>query len=195
MGLASNPDYNKDFEPELDTRNLTNEFKGKSNDYIKHELSKRAFNYFVAIENYQHDFNIGTIVRNANAFNCKGVHIIGKKQWNKRGAMVTDRYLQIYHHQTLADFKQWAIAHGTTIIGIDNIKGSVNLCKTKLPKKCVLVFGQEGPGLSPEMQAICQKIVAIEQFGSTRSINVGVASGIILYNWVITNSLSKNQIS
>ena len=180
MGLASNPDYNKDFEPELDTRNLTNEFKGKSNDYIKHELSKRAFNYFVAIENYQHDFNIGTIVRNANAFNCKGVHIIGKKQWNKRGAMVTDRYLQIYHHNSVESFHNWCKENSIHVIGVDNIPGATSIDKFEYPASSVLVFGQEGPGLSAEMQDICQKIIFIEQFGSTRSINVGVASGIIM---------------
>lgn len=192
MVLGNDNDYSKDFDPKVDTRNLVDKFKGKSNQFVKDQLAKNSFDYFVAIENYQHDFNIGTIVRNANAFNCRGVHIIGKKQWNKRGAMVTDKYLNIYHHQTVASFQKWANNAGTKIIGIDNIANSVDLFKTKLPKKCVLAFGQEGPGLSPEMQAICETIVAIEQFGSTRSINVGVASGIILYTWVATNYLPDN---
>ena len=172
---------------EKDTRNLLDQFKGLPNEVVKQKLAKSAFPYHIAIENYQHDFNIGTIVRNANAFNACGVHIVGKRQWNKRGAMATNLYLSVYNHPSVSEFKKWAEDHKLPIIGIDNIAGSIDLRATKLPKKCVLVFGQEGPGLSPEMQAICQEIIAIEQFGSTRSVNVGVASGIILYNWVQAN--------
>lgn len=174
-------------EKQSDTRNLIDEYKGLSNEEVKEKLAAKAFPYHIAIENYQHDFNIGTIVRNANAFNASGVHIVGKRQWNKRGAMATNLYLSVYNHPSVSEFKKWANDNKLPIIGIDNIAGSIDLRATKLPKKCVLVFGQEGPGLSPEMQAICQEIIAIEQFGSTRSVNVGVASGIILYNWVQTN--------
>lgn len=170
-----------------DTRNLVDKFKGLPNEVVKQKLAESAFPYHIAIENYQHDFNIGTIVRNANAFNASGVHIVGKRQWNKRGAMATNLYLSVYNHPNVNEFKKWAEDNKLPIIGIDNIACSIDLRATKLPKKCVLVFGQEGPGLSPEMQAICQEIIAIEQFGSTRSVNVGVASGIILYNWVQTN--------
>lgn len=173
-----------------DSRNLIDEYKGLPNLVVKQKLAAKAFPYHIAIENYQHDFNIGTIVRNANAFNAGGVHIVGKRQWNKRGAMATNLYLSVDHHPDINNFKNWANSMALQIIGIDNIKGSVDLNSTVLPEKCVLVFGQEGPGLSPEMQLICEKIVAIEQFGSTRSINVGVASGIILYNWVQANHLN-----
>lgn len=167
-----------------DTRNVVDKYRNWSNEAIKADLIKHAFSYHVAIENYQHDFNIGTIVRNANAFNCSGVHVIGKRKWNRRGAMVTDKYLQLFHHESVDAFTAWAKQQHIAIIGIDNIEGSIPLSEAELPKQAVLVFGQEGPGLSPEVQAVCERIVAIEQFGSTRSVNVGVASGIIMYEWV-----------
>jgi tRNA G18 (ribose-2'-O)-methylase SpoU len=174
-------------DPELvkagDTRNVVDKYRFWPNEAIKADLAAHAFAFHIAIENYQHDFNIGTIVRNANAFNAAGVHIVGKHKWNRRGAMVTDKYLQLYHHESVRDFSEWAKRAGLAIIGIDNIAGSIGLHQGELPKSCVLVFGQEGPGLSPEMQAVCGRIFAIEQFGSTRSINVGVASGIIMYEW------------
>lgn len=174
-----------------DTRNVVDRYKTWTNEAIKDDMAKNAFPLHIAIENYQHDFNIGTIVRNANAFNVAGVHIIGKRQWNKRGAMVTDKYLQLYHHPSVEKFVAWASQENLEIIGIDNIQGSIPLATVILPKQCVLVFGQEGPGLSPDMQAHCTSIIAIEQFGSTRSINVGVASGIILYDWVKQHILAQ----
>jgi tRNA G18 (ribose-2'-O)-methylase SpoU len=153
-------------------------------------MADKAFDLHIAIENYQHDYNIGTIVRSANAFNVAGVHIIGKRHWNRRGAMATEKYLQLYEHPTVSDFVHWAKEHAKTIVGIDNITNSVPLHRSTLPVASVLVFGQEGPGLSEKMQAHCTQIIAIEQFGSTRSVNVGVAAGIILYEWVRRNVIS-----
>jgi tRNA G18 (ribose-2'-O)-methylase SpoU len=170
--------------PERDSRNLVDKYKGWANEAVKADLAAHAFDYHVAIENYQHDFNIGTIVRNANAFNAAGVHIIGKRKWNRRGAMVTDKYLTLYHHPEVGDFVTWAKQNNLEIVGIDNTTGSVDLHDTELPKNAVLVLGQEGPGLSDEIREHCQIIIAIEQFGSTRSVNVGVASGIIMYAWL-----------
>ena len=167
-----------------DSRNVIDAYKTWTVESIKNDMSMRAFPVHIAIENYQHDYNMGTIVRNANAFNVAGVHIIGKRHWNKRGAMSTEKYLNVYHHKTVDEFINWAQSIETTIIGIDNIAGSVPLMTVALPENCILVFGQEGPGLSQEMQEKCQSIIAIEQYGSTRSINVGVASGIIMYQWV-----------
>lgn len=178
---------------EGDTRNVVDKYRNWTNEAIKADLAKQAFPFHIAVENYQHDFNIGTIVRNANAFNVAGVHIVGKRKWNRRGAMVTDKYLQLHHHQSVEDFAEWASSQKLHIIGIDNLPNSVELHKVELPKSAVLVFGQEGPGLSPEMQAICEYIVAIEQFGSTRSVNVGVASGIVMYNWVKQNHLAHDN--
>jgi tRNA G18 (ribose-2'-O)-methylase SpoU len=181
--------------PENDTRNVRDDFKGWPVESIATELRKSAFPFHIAIENYQHDYNIGTIVRSANAFNVSGVHIIGKRHWNKRGAMATEKYLQVYHHASVAEFIAWAAKEKLQVIGIDNIASSTPLTQAELPRDSVLVFGQEGPGLSEEMQNHCQQIIAIEQFGSTRSVNVGVAAGIIMYEWVRRNAISKMQNS
>lgn len=180
------------YDPELiekgDTRNVVDEFRGMTVEAIKDELDTRRHEVQIAIENYQHDFNIGTIVRNGNAFNVSAVHIIGKRHWNRRGAMVTDRYMHVHHHASVDEFLAF-VGDDTTIIGIDNGVGSVPLGVAELPKDGVLVFGGEGPGLSEEMMSHCKQVIAIEQFGSTRSVNVGVASGIILYEWVRRHKL------
>lgn len=181
--------YDEDLIKNGDSRNVIDGYKNWRLDAIASDMQKRAFNVHVAIENYQHDYNIGTIVRSANAFNVAGVHIIGKRHWNRRGAMATEKYLQLYQHESVEDFNEWAKSAGLKVIGVDNIAGSTTLNNAVLPQNCVLVFGQEGPGLSTEMQSICEYLVAIEQFGSTRSVNVGVAAGIILYEWVRRNSI------
>lgn len=165
-----------------DKRNVIDAYRYWTVAAIKADLDKTRTDLHIAIENWQHDFNIGTIVRNANAFNIAKVHIIGKRHWNKRGAMVTDLYMHIEHHAMVEDFVK--AVEDREIIAIDNIPGSQPLGQTILPKNAVLVFGGEGPGLSQEMLAASSKTVAIEQFGSTRSVNVGVASGIIMYQWL-----------
>lgn len=179
--------FDESLAASVDKRNVLDQYRNWTVEAIKNNLSEKAFPLHVAIENYQHDYNIGTIVRSANAFNVAGVHIIGKRHWNRRGAMATEKYLELYHHPSVADFQTWATEAGLGIIGIDNIPGSKPLGSAQKPLNVVLVFGQEGPGLSPEMQAICTEIVAIEQYGSTRSVNVGVAAGIILYEWTRMN--------
>ena len=185
----------KYIDPELlengDSRNVINKYKTWKVSAIKHDLRKKAFSLHVAIENYQHDYNIGSIVRTANACNVSGVHIIGKRHWNRRGAMATEKYLTVYHHAAVVDFLSWKNTHATSLalIGIDNIDGSEPLTGAPLPAQAILVFGQEGPGLSAEMQQACEALVAIEQFGSTRSVNVGVAAGIVMYEWLRRNVL------
>lgn len=166
-----------------DSRNVINKYKGWSVEAIKDELSNHAFPFHIAIENFQHDYNIGTIVRNANAFNVSSVHIIGKRQWNRRGAMATEKYLTLHHHPDVTSFVTSIQASQLRIIGVDNIDGSISLGKADLPANAIYVFGQEGPGLSDEMKKLCDYIVRINQYGSTRSINVGVASGIVLHEW------------
>lgn len=173
--------YDKALLAEGDRRNVLDQYRYWSVEAIKEELASRSGSMHIAIENWQHDMNIGTIVRNANAFNAEAVHIIGKRHWNRRGAMATEKYLSVYHHETINDFIE--AVHGRSVIAIDNIVGSVPLASTQLPKNVVFVFGGEGPGLSQEMIAMSEKMIAIEQFGSTRSVNVGVASGIIMYTW------------
>lgn len=181
------------FDPELlrsgDHRNVDDKYRYWTVEAIKADLNRTRVDLHVAIENWQHDLNIGTIVRNANAFNVAAVHIIGKRQWNRRGAMVTDRYLDIFHHRTVAEFM--GAVKDRHVIAIDNLPGAVPLTEATLPKKAVLVFGGEGPGLSREMQAAAEQMVMIEQLGSTRSVNVGVASGIAMYAWLQQHVLAR----
>jgi tRNA G18 (ribose-2'-O)-methylase SpoU len=176
------------FDPELlrdgDRRNVLDGFRYWSNEAIVAELDTRRHGFHVAIENWQHDLNIGTVVRTANAFNTAGVHIVGKKRWNKRGAMVTDRYLHVQHHPELTDLIAWAGANDVSIVGIDIVPGSVPLETATLPERCLFLFGQEGPGLSDEACAASSMVCSIAQFGSTRSINVGVAAGIAMHSWI-----------
>ncbi len=171
----------------IDTRNVVDKYRNWPNDDIKKDLDKTRFQLEIAIENLEHDFNIGSIVRTANAFNVRAIHIVGRRQWNKRGAMVTNRYMHILHHLTVKDFKKNCL--DKMIIGVDNLANSIDLGSAQLPGNALLVFGAEGPGLSPAMQEICQQMVAIEQFGSTRSINVGAAAAIAMYAWLQQNVL------
>ncbi len=178
--------YDHELLAKGDRRNVEDRYRYLSVEAIKADLDMTRHDIHVAIENWQHDMNIGTIVRNANAFNVAAVHIIGKRQWNKRGAMVTDRYLNVFHHSTVAEF---VVAIGDRkIIAVDNQEGAVMMPDAELPAHAVLVFGGEGPGLSAELVSVSQVMIAIPQFGSTRSVNVGVASGIILYEWVRRNT-------
>jgi tRNA G18 (ribose-2'-O)-methylase SpoU len=167
-----------------DRRNVADRYRYWSNDAIVADLDRRRHPFHVAIENWQHDFNIGSVVRTANAFLAAEVHIVGRRRWNRRGAMVTDRYQHIRHHPTVADLVAWAGGEGLPVVGIDILPGAVPLETTALPERCVLLFGQEGPGLSEAARAACDLVCSIAQFGSTRSINAGVAAGIAMHAWI-----------
>jgi len=167
-----------------DTRNVVDRFRYWRLEAIVAELDTVRFDYHVAIENFAHDMNIGTVVRNANAFGAAAVHIVGRRRWNRRGAMVTDRYVHLNHHPDAASIAAFARAEGLVLVGIDNIEGSVPLESSPLPLRCVLVFGQEGRGLTDDALAMCDEVRDIPMFGSTRSINAGVASGIAMAAWV-----------
>jgi tRNA G18 (ribose-2'-O)-methylase SpoU len=185
-------------DPELlengDRRNVVDKYRYWTNEAIKDDLNMSRVSLHVAVENWQHDFNIGTIIRNANAFNVEAVHIIGKKHYNRRGAMVTDKYLNIYHHESVEEFVRVMKSDSRHIIAVDILPDACNLYDTKLSPKAVLVFGGEGPGLSEQMQKVAEKTVMIEQFGSTRSVNVGVASGIAMYVWMQQNVLNNHSV-
>lgn len=167
-----------------DRRNVADKYRYWNMDSIIADLDERRHDFHIAIENWQHDMNIGTVVRSANAFLAKEVHIIGRRRWNRRGAMVTDRYQHVRHHPTVDDFVTWAESEGLTILGIDIFPDSVPLETYDIPKNCVLVFGQEGPGLSPEVHEAAKDTLSIEQFGSTRSINAASAAGIAMHAWI-----------
>ena len=167
-----------------DSRNVVDRYRYWTMEAIVADLDTSRFPFHVAIENWQHDMNIGSIVRSANAFAADTVHIIGRKRWNKRGAMVTDRYQHVMHHETVAAFIAWADDASLPVIAIDNVPGSVIIETFDFPTNCVLLFGQEGPGLSPEAIAAADSIVEISQFGSTRSLNASAAAAVAMHAWV-----------
>jgi tRNA G18 (ribose-2'-O)-methylase SpoU len=167
-----------------DDRNVVDGYRYWRMDAIVDDLDARRHPFHVAIENWEHDRNIGAVVRNANAFLAAEVHIVGRRRWNRRGAMVTDRYQHLRHHETVDDLVTWCADARLALIGVDNLPGSEPIERAVLPTECVLLFGQEGPGLSPAARAGCASILSISQFGSTRSINAGVASGIAMHTWI-----------
>jgi tRNA G18 (ribose-2'-O)-methylase SpoU len=167
-----------------DRRNVVDQYRYWSHDAIVADLESRRRPFHVAIENWQHDMNIGTVVRNANAFLAAAVHIVGNRRWNRRGAMVTDKYVDVRHHETVADLAAWAAGEDLTLLGIDLLPGSTSIVDADIPQRCVLLFGQEGPGLSDGARAAVRDVLHIPQAGSTRSINAGVASGIAMYEWL-----------
>jgi len=176
-------------DPELlkhgDTRNVIDRYRYWRMEAIVADLDEHRHPFHVAIENWQHDMNIGSIVRSANAFAADTVHIIGRRRWNKRGAMVTDRYQHVQHHDDVAGFVEWAKDAGVPIIAIDNVPGSVIIETFAFPRECVLLFGQEGPGLSQDAIAAADAVVEISQFGSTRSINASAAAAVAMHAWIV----------
>lgn len=175
-------------DPELlehgDTRNVVDRYRNWTVEAIVADLDARRHPFHVAIENFEHDMNIGSVVRSANAFLAAEVHIVGHRRWNRRGAMVTERYQHVRHHDSIQALVEWSGLAGLPLIGIDNVEGSVPIETYDIPRACVLVFGQEGPGLSPQAQSACVDLLAISQFGSTRSINAGAAAAVAMHAWV-----------
>nr|WP_255443483.1 TrmH family RNA methyltransferase [Tessaracoccus sp. MC1679] len=179
-------------DPELlaegDRRNVIDRYRYWRMEAIVADLDRTRVPLHVAIQNWEHDFNIGSIVRTANAFNVAAVHIVGRRRWNRRGAMVTDRYLHVVHHEDEASLLAHLAEQGVTPIGVDNLPGSVPLETAQLPERCCLVFGSEGPGLTEAMVAGCERLVAITQRGSTRSMNAGAAAAIAMYHWSLQHA-------
>ncbi len=175
------------FDPELlahgDRRNVVDRYRYWTVEAIVRDLDARRHPFEVAVENLERDANIGAIVRSANAFGAAAVHIVGKRRWNRRGAMMTDRYMHVHHHDELASLVADARARGLALVGIDNLPGSVAIATADLPARCILLFGQEGPGLSDGAREACTLLLAIPQFGSTRSINASAAAAIAMHEW------------
>lgn len=182
------PDDDARLDPQLvaqgDTRNVIDRYRNWTVEAIVADLDARRHPFHVAIENFEHDMNIGSVVRSANAFLAAEVHIVGHRRWNRRGAMVTERYQHVRHHDSIEALVAWAGAADLPLIGIDNVEGSVPIETYDIPRACVLVFGQEGPGLSESAQQACVDLLAITQFGSTRSINAGAAAAVAMHAWV-----------
>ncbi|WP_454049991.1 TrmH family RNA methyltransferase [Cellulomonas sp. Marseille-Q8402] len=180
------------YDPELlahgDRRNVADRYRYWTVEAVVADLDTRRHPFHVAIENWAHDLNIGSVVRTANAFNAAGVHVVGRRRWNRRGAMVTDRYLHVHHHPTVDDLLAWARAEGLPVLGVDNVPGSVPLDGHPLPRACVLLFGQESAGLSEAARAGVEAVLHIDQYGSTRSINAGAAAAIAMHAWAVRHA-------
>ncbi len=189
----TSPRYDQDLLREGDRRNVIDAYRYWTVEAIVADLDLRRHPFHVAIENWEHDFNIGTVVRNANAFLAGGVHIVGKKRWNRRGAMVTDRYQHLFHHSDVRSLTDFAADHELVVVGVDNLPGSVPIETMTLPERSMLVFGQEGPGLSVAVRDAAETVCSISQFGSTRSINAGVASGIAMHAWISTHVAGERR--
>ena len=176
------------FDPQLlrdgDRRNVVDRYRYWTLEAIVADLDRTRHPLQVAIENWSHDLNIGSVVRTANAFNLAGVHVVGRRRWNRRGAMVTDRYLHLRNWPDVASLAGWAQDAGLPLIGVDNLPGAVPIEGFDLPRECVRLFGQEGPGLSGPARDACSVVLSIAQFGSTRSINAGAAAAIAMHAWV-----------
>jgi tRNA G18 (ribose-2'-O)-methylase SpoU len=175
-----------------DRRNVADRYRYWRVEAIVADLDARRHPFHVAIENWQHDFNIGSIVRTANAFLAAQVHIVGRRRWNRRGAMVTDRYQHIRHHAGLGDLAAWAHEQGLPLLGVDNLPGAQPLETYDLPRACMLLFGQEGPGLTGEAREACDATLSIAQFGSTRSINASAAAAIAMHSWVRRHAVASS---
>jgi tRNA G18 (ribose-2'-O)-methylase SpoU len=169
---------------EGDRRNVVDAYRYWRRAAVVADLDTRRHEFHVAIENFQHDHNIGTVVRTANAFAAQAVHIVGRRRWNRRGAMVTDRYQHVQHHPDMASLLDFATTSGLAVVAVDNTPGASRIETVSLPRRCVLVFGQEGPGLTEDARKQATQVVSIAQFGSTRSINAGVAAGIVMHAWI-----------
>jgi len=176
--------YDPDLLREGDSRNVVDKYRYWSMEAIVADLDTHRHSFHVAIENWQHDLNIGSIVRTANAFLANTVHIVGRRRWNRRGAMVTDRYQHVLHHPTIEDLLAYAREHQLTIVAVDNVETSQPIESTPLPHNCIILFGQEGPGLSPEAIAAADQVIEITQFGSTRSLNASAAAAIVMHAWI-----------
>src|SRR5690606_4934048 len=182
--VPDDPRYDPELLRDGDTRNVVDAYRYWTREAIVADIDTRRHPLHIAIENFGNDANIGSVVRTANAFAVHTVHIVGRRRWNRRGAMVTDRYQRLRHHDTTAALLSFAAEHDLTVVAVDNIPGAVRLEHTELPRHCLMIFGQEGPGITEDAKAGAAMTVSIAQFGSTRSINAAVAAGIAMHTWV-----------
>lgn len=186
--LPDDPRLDPELLREGDSRNVVDAYRYWSREAIIADIDRRRHGLHVAIENFGNDANIGAVVRTANAFAVHTVHIVGRRRWNRRGAMVTDRYQRLCHHDTTAELLAFASRAGLTVVAVDNVPGATRLEHAALPRDCLLIFGQEGPGITADAKDGAASTVSIAQFGSTRSINAAVAAGIAMHTWVVQHA-------
>jgi tRNA G18 (ribose-2'-O)-methylase SpoU len=182
--LPDDPRLDPDLLREGDRRNVVDRYRYWRHEAIVADLDPRRHPFHIAVENWRHDLNIGSVIRTANAFQASAVHIVGRRRWNRRGAMVTDRYQHVQYHATVDELLTWAHENDLVVLGVDNLPGAVPLETYQLPERCVLLFGQEGPGLSEAARDRADAVLSIAQYGSTRSINAGAAAAIAMHAWI-----------
>ena len=182
--IPDDPRYDPELLEHGDSRNVVDAYRYWRREAIVADIDTRRHPLHIAIENFGNDANIGAVVRTANAFAVHTVHIVGRRRWNRRGAMVTDRYQHLSHHDSTAELLEFAAGAGLAVIAVDNIPGAVPIETTALPRDALLVFGQEGPGISEDIRSGAAATVSIAQFGSTRSVNAAVAAGIAMHTWI-----------
>jgi tRNA G18 (ribose-2'-O)-methylase SpoU len=182
--LPDDPRYDPELLRDGDSRNVVDAYRYWTREAIIADIDARRHPLHIAIENFGNDANIGSVVRTANAFAVDTVHIVGRRRWNRRGAMVTDRYQRLRHHDTTAELLEFAAEAGLAVVAVDNVPGAARIEEADLPRNCLLIFGQEGPGITDDAKAGAPLTVSIAQFGSTRSINAGVAAGIAMHAWI-----------
>jgi tRNA G18 (ribose-2'-O)-methylase SpoU len=193
--LPNDPRLDPELLREGDRRNVADMYRYWRHEAIVADLDARRHPFHVAVENWQHDLNIGSVVRTANAFLAAAVHIVGRRRWNRRGAMVTDRYQHVRHHATIDDLLAWARERELEVLGVDNLPGAKPLETYDLPERCVLLFGQEGPGLSGAARDGADVVLSIAQYGSTRSINAGAAAAIAMHAWIRLHRFGQSPVA
>lgn len=178
----------------MDTRNVIDHYKYWSNDAIKAALDEVRLPFVVVCENFAHDFNISTVVRNVNAFTAKEVWIVGRRKYDKRGAVGTYNYVHVKYAPTTEEVIELYRAQGYAIIAVDMTDDAIDIGCFDWPEKSLMIFGQEQLGVSQEALDLADHIVYIPQYGSTRSLNVGVASGIAMHTYCeLHKSIVKNK--
>ncbi|BAR06408.1 tRNA/rRNA methyltransferase [Scardovia inopinata] len=184
------------FDPDLldngDSRNIMDRYRYWTVDAIKADLDRRGRHSFeVAIENWTHDFNIGSIVRTANAFTARGVHIIGPHKWNRKGSLMTELYQSVDYYASIDEFvhavrtRDQESGQHTRLIALDIVPGAVPIESYQFPEQCILLFGAEGPGLTSRALEIADDVVYITQYGSVRSLNAGAAAAVAMHAWMM----------
>lgn len=163
----------------LDKRNVLDKFKGWTEDLIRDEISKEVFPYAVLMENLIGDFNIGTVIRSANALGASKVYYTGNRKWDRRGAVGAHNYTMVEYVEDIS-----VLRNDYSLIGLENCEGSNDMRKFKWPKKSLMIVGEEGRGLSDGILELCDHVVSIPQFGSVRSFNAATASSIAMYDYV-----------
>jgi len=176
--------------------NVLDSLKEYSIPDIANYCASNSIDASVGMVNINGDFNLSTMVRNANFFGFRDVHYVGKKKWDKRGSVGTHHYTPMFHH---ADEYSFILQCSNRIlIGIENnipeySYKTFNLFDYELNNVFdpIFIFGEESKGLSNTILDRCDIILTIPNYGSVRSLNVGTTSGIVM--GLYRNIMEKNK--